>query len=181
MSNQDVLQKFIVKAPFAVMTRIVTQAVIAEELDQVFEQHRELQYEKNVKFSTVAMAVAAVGGALARPDAVLFEPLGNAVDGSRAAVLAGPRPIGALAVQRFRTLCAIVRQGFELCRARERPVEPAAVGTDSSLEPLLPGFVCASAAMAHVSEQIQRLQGNDLTVLILQFIAGLRRSASLFE
>jgi DNA-binding NtrC family response regulator len=34
------------------------------------------------------------------------------------------------------------------------------------LEPLLPGFVCASAAMQRVAEQIQRMQGNDLTVLI---------------
>lgn len=60
MSNQDVLQKFIGKAPFAVMTRIVTQAVIAEELDQVFEQSREKQYEGTVKFSAVAAAVADV-------------------------------------------------------------------------------------------------------------------------
>jgi DNA-binding NtrC family response regulator len=31
---------------------------------------------------------------------------------------------------------------------------------------LLPGFVCASAGMSRVVDQIQRLQGNDLTVLI---------------
>jgi transcriptional regulator with GAF, ATPase, and Fis domain len=37
---------------------------------------------------------------------------------------------------------------------------------DRSLEPLLPGFLCASTAMSRVVEQIQRLQGNDLTVLI---------------
>ena len=37
---------------------------------------------------------------------------------------------------------------------------------DRSLEPLLPGFLSASAAMTRVVEQIQRLQGNDLTVLI---------------
>ncbi len=60
MSNQDVLQKFMAKAPFAVMTRVATQAVIAEELDRVFEQHRKDQYEKDVKFSAVAMAVADV-------------------------------------------------------------------------------------------------------------------------
>ena len=60
MSDQDVFRKFAAKAPFAVMTRIVTQAVIAGELDQVFEQHREYQYEKDVKFSAVAMAVADV-------------------------------------------------------------------------------------------------------------------------
>jgi DNA-binding NtrC family response regulator len=37
---------------------------------------------------------------------------------------------------------------------------------ERQLEPLLPGFVCASASMHRVADQIQRLQGNDLTVLI---------------
>jgi DNA-binding NtrC family response regulator len=60
----------------------------------------------------------------------------------------------------------VLRQGFELCSARERPVEPAAGTVERSLEPLLPGFVCASAAMQRVADQIQRLQGSDLTVLI---------------
>ena len=35
-----------------------------------------------------------------------------------------------------------------------------------SLEPLLPGFLSASAAMSKVVEQIHRLQGSELTVLI---------------
>jgi len=114
-----------------------------------------------------ALALAsAVSRSAPVPDAVLVEPLGSAADGPRTAVLAGPHPDGSVTVQRFRALCAIVRQGFELCRARERPAEPAAMGTEAGLEPLLPGFVCASAAMARVSEQIQRLQGNDLTVLL---------------
>jgi len=60
MSNQDVLQKFVNKAPFAVMTRLATQAVVAEDLDQLFDQHRQQQYEKEVKFSAIAMAVADV-------------------------------------------------------------------------------------------------------------------------
>jgi DNA-binding NtrC family response regulator len=60
----------------------------------------------------------------------------------------------------------VLRQGFELCAARERPVEVAGGGLERPLEPLLPGFVCASAAMHRVAEQIQRMQGNDLTVLI---------------
>ena len=34
------------------------------------------------------------------------------------------------------------------------------------LELLLPGFICASAAMNRVVEQIQRLRGHNLTVLI---------------
>ncbi len=60
----------------------------------------------------------------------------------------------------------MLRQGFELCQARERGPEPGAVALERQLEPLLPGFVCASAAMQRVTDQIQRLQGNDLNVLI---------------
>ncbi len=64
-------------------------------------------------------------------------------------------------------MAAVARQGFDLCGAREHgraPVDP--IITERPLEPLLPGFVCASAAMHKVVDQIQRLQGNDLTVLI---------------
>jgi len=45
-------------------------------------------------------------------------------------------------------------------------VAPPEPSIDRSLEPLLPGFVSASQAMAKLVEQVQRLQGNDLTVLI---------------
>jgi hydrogenase-4 transcriptional activator len=49
-----------------------------------------------------------------------------------------------------------------------RPIaaQPAERAALRSLDTILPGFVCASAAMARVVEQIQRLQGNDLTVLV---------------
>jgi hydrogenase-4 transcriptional activator len=60
----------------------------------------------------------------------------------------------------------VLRQGFELCSARERPTEPAPGAIERSLEPLFPGFVCASAAMQRVTDLIQRLQGSDLTVLV---------------
>jgi DNA-binding NtrC family response regulator/tetratricopeptide (TPR) repeat protein len=94
------------------------------------------------------------------------ESLGRDVDGPRFAVVSIPRALSPAARQRFRTLCAVLRQGFDLCMARERPIEIAPGAVERALEPLLPGFVCASAAMQRVAEQIQRLQGNDLTVLI---------------
>jgi hydrogenase-4 transcriptional activator len=64
-------------------------------------------------------------------------------------------------------IATVARQGFALCEARDRSA-PSAVGLviDRSLEPLLPGFLSASAAMQRLVEQIQRLQGSDLTVLI---------------
>ena len=96
----------------------------------------------------------------------LIEPLGREVDGPRFAAVTGNRPFSGTDRQRFRTLCAVLRQGFDLCAARERPVEVVSGMVERPLEPLLPGFVCASAAMHRVADQIQRMQGNDLTVLI---------------
>jgi hydrogenase-4 transcriptional activator len=94
------------------------------------------------------------------------EGLGRDVEGPRFAVVSTTRPLTSVVRQRFRTLCAVLRQGFDLCAARDRPLEIAPGAVERALEPLLPGFVCASGAMQRVADQIQRLQGNDLTVLI---------------
>jgi DNA-binding NtrC family response regulator len=95
-------------------------------------------------------------------------------------------------MRRLRMIAAVARQGFALCAARDRTTASAAVPVDRSLEPLLPGFVCASQAMARVVEQIQHLQSSDLTVLITgesgtgkelvarAIHAGSHRSAALF-
>ncbi len=115
--------------------------------------------------SARALAQAALrssGGA----GVLMMEPIGRALEGARFAVLASARPVTASALQRFRTLSAVLRQGFDLCLARERPLDGASGALERPLEPLLPGFVCASAAMQRVADQIQRMQGNDLTVLI---------------
>ncbi len=112
-----------------------------------------------------ALAQAALRGPTGQ-GAIVMEPIGRAPDGGRFAVLSSARTLSPSALQRFRTLSAVLRQGFDLCMARERPAEGAAGALERPLEPLLPGFVCASAAMQRVADQIQRLQGNDLTVLI---------------
>jgi len=117
--------------------------------------------------ATTARALATAGArGTAGPPLVAVESIGQAPDGPRFAVLSSARALPGPALQRFRTLCTVLRQGFELCRVRDRQVEPAAGAHERPLEPLLPGFVCASAAMQRVAEQIQRMQGNDLTVLI---------------
>ena len=50
-------------------------------------------------------------------------------------------------MRRFRMFTAVARQGFELCGARERPAQAVEPSNERPLEPLLPGFICASAAM----------------------------------
>jgi transcriptional regulator of acetoin/glycerol metabolism len=97
---------------------------------------------------------------------LMSEPIGRAPGGQRMAVVTSARPLAIPAHQRVRTLCAVLRQGFDLCAARERQVESAPGGFERHLEDLLPGFVCAGPVMQRVAEQIQRMQGNDLTVLI---------------
>ena len=117
--------------------------------------------------SAQALALAATRSLSgAQAPLVTVEPLGRDGDAPRAAVISATRPFSAAVAGRLRTLCAVLRQGFELCQARERPAEPAGGAIERHLEPLLPGFVCASAPMQRVADQIQRLQGNDLTVLV---------------
>jgi DNA-binding NtrC family response regulator/tetratricopeptide (TPR) repeat protein len=99
--------------------------------------------------------------------ALVLEPLGRDTDGARFGLVASPRAIGHPVMRRMRMIATVARQGFALCEARDRSAAtPSGLAVDQSLEPLLPGFVTASAAMARVVEQIQRLQGNELTVLI---------------
>ena len=112
---------------------------------------------------------------------VVSEPTGRDADGPRYVALLSARPITDSLRRRLRMISAIAAQGFALCDARQRPVASAEVRIvgqsgpalpdgfrvhEQPLEPLLPGFLCASPDMSRVVEQIQRLQGNELTVLI---------------
>ena len=112
------------------------------------------------------VAHAALQGSVAGPTSLVLEPLGRDLEGLRFAAVASPRPMGDPVLRRLRMITAVARQGYALCASRDHSNEPAGTQVDRSLEPLLPGFLCASAAMSRVVEQIQRLQGNDLTVLI---------------
>jgi DNA-binding NtrC family response regulator/tetratricopeptide (TPR) repeat protein len=113
-----------------------------------------------------SIARLAVQGAAYGSGSLLVESIGRDVDGPRGVAVASTRPLGSHLLRRVRMMAAVARQGFDLCGARERPTQPADAGSERPLEPLVPGFVCASAAMHRVIDQIQRLQGNDLTVLI---------------
>jgi DNA-binding NtrC family response regulator/tetratricopeptide (TPR) repeat protein len=108
---------------------------------------------------------AAHGNAYGR-GVVIVEPLGRDGEGPRFGLVASPRPIGHPVMRRLKMIAAVARQGFALCAARDRSIAPAGIALDRSLEPLIPGFLAASPAMTRVMEQIQRLQGNELTVLI---------------
>ncbi len=114
---------------------------------------------------TVAMQAADGARAVDGADLVV-ESLGRGPDGAKACALLVTRAQSEAEQRRLRMFIAIARQGFELCGARERPAQPAEASVERKLEPLLPGFICASAAMNRVADQIQRLQGNTLTVLI---------------
>ncbi len=112
------------------------------------------------------LARSAIGGHAYGRGVFVIEPLGRDAEGPRFGLVASPRPIGHLVMRRLKMIAAVARQGFALCAARDRQTSVGGLTVDRSLEPLLPGFLSASAAMTRVVEQIQRLQGNDLTVLI---------------
>jgi DNA-binding NtrC family response regulator/tetratricopeptide (TPR) repeat protein len=112
-----------------------------------------------------ALASAAARG-VTYGTAMLVEAVGRDTDGPRYALVTCGRSFSGMLSQRFRMIAAVTRLGFELARARGKGFEAAATPADRSLEPLLPGFVCASPAMNRVVNLIQRLQGNDLTVLV---------------
>jgi len=97
---------------------------------------------------------------------LLTESLGRDYDGPRACTIVAARRLTEAATRRFRMFAAVARQGFELCGVREHPPQAVEPVAERPLELLLPGFICASAAMNRVVEQIQRLQGHNLTVLI---------------
>ena len=114
-----------------------------------------------------ALARAASQGSREYGDGLLLtEPLGRDHDGPRLCAIVAAGRLGEAALRRFRMFTAVARQGFELCGARERPPQTPEQSNERPLEPLLPGFICASAAMNRVADQIQRLQGHNLTVLI---------------
>jgi DNA-binding NtrC family response regulator/tetratricopeptide (TPR) repeat protein len=94
------------------------------------------------------------------------ERIGKDHEGTRYCTIVAGRELSDDELRRFSMLASVARQGFELCGARGRPPQPAESSNERPLEPLLPGFICASAAMNRVAEQIQRLQGQHLTVLV---------------
>jgi DNA-binding NtrC family response regulator/tetratricopeptide (TPR) repeat protein len=112
------------------------------------------------------LARAAAHGNQYTRGVAIVESLGRDPDGPRVGLVVSPRPVGHPVMRRLRMIAAVARQGFALCSARDRSASPVGLSLDRSLEPLLPGFLAASAAMTRVMEQIQRLQGSDLTVLI---------------
>ncbi len=114
-----------------------------------------------------ATALLRTAGRRYPPHATFRDSLGRDAEGARTVLVLSPRTLSPFLLRRLRMIAAVARQGYALCSALERSDQTAAGPLiDQSLEPLLPGFLSASAAMARVTEQIQRMQGNDLPVLI---------------
>jgi len=97
---------------------------------------------------------------------IVSDALGQDSAGPRRAVVVFAEPPATRAVRRFHMCTAVARQGFDLCAARKHPAPAPPTRGERRLELLLPGFICASAAMTRVADLIERLQGNTLTVLI---------------
>src|SRR4029077_964728 len=105
------------------------------------------------------MARASTNGQSYGRGAIFIEPLGRDLEGPRFALVASPRPIGHPVMRRLRMIGSVARQGFALCAARDRLISSPAAALDRSLEPLLPGFLTASAAMAPPVGHVHAPQG----------------------
>jgi hypothetical protein len=60
MSDATVLERFIEARPLCVMTRCILGHLMTDDLDAVFAQCRQRQYEVDIKFSALAVSVADV-------------------------------------------------------------------------------------------------------------------------
>ena len=60
MDITDLFARFYKATPFAVLTRCLAQCFISEELNQVFDENRGRQYQREVSFAAIALAVADV-------------------------------------------------------------------------------------------------------------------------
>lgn len=58
--SSKVFDRFVNKAPFAVMTRVLTQDFIRSDLNRIFDDNREAQYDYIALFETIAATVADV-------------------------------------------------------------------------------------------------------------------------
>lgn len=58
MNESKILDRFIQSRPLCVMTRCILGHLLTEELDDVFAQCRQRQYEADIKFSALALSVA---------------------------------------------------------------------------------------------------------------------------
>ena len=60
MTTQDVLDRFVDKCPLAVMARSIIEALLGDQLNEVFERNRSRQYDHIIPFSVLAMSMAEI-------------------------------------------------------------------------------------------------------------------------
>ena len=60
MSMEAVLDRFIKNRALAVMSRVILEEILSEDLDTVFDEHRQRQYEREMLFSQLTITMADV-------------------------------------------------------------------------------------------------------------------------
>lgn len=60
MSMEAVLNRFVKKRALAVMSRLILQEILSEDLDIVFDENRERQYQREMLFSQLTLTMADV-------------------------------------------------------------------------------------------------------------------------
>ncbi len=60
MSMEAVLNRFVNNRALAVMSRVVLEEILSEDLDAIFDEHRQRQYERALLFSQLTLTMADV-------------------------------------------------------------------------------------------------------------------------
>ncbi len=164
--NAAVLPALLAREAAAVLHEVCPTAAVVIGVRPTFGEPRVIA-RSGCEAEEARLLVREAAGRRGREETALaLEPLGVDGDGARFAIVSATVGMTEGTLRRIRTIGAVLRQGFDLCSARERPPDTGRGLAEGHLEPLLPGFLCASAAMERVVDHIQRLRGNDLTVLI---------------
>ena len=139
------LNKFIHKCPFAVMTRVLAEPFISKNLDGVFEMHREHQYEGKVQFSAVALAVA---------DVTL-----NFCDNLNQAYKQHKQRLG-IAITSFYDKVKCIRPTLSQAIVRHSAEQTIQLQNELGFEPwvILPGYECFTVDGNHLPRTDKRLK-----------------------
>ncbi len=146
MILSKILERFVERAPITVMARATLEhALASDQVDQLFEQHAEVQYTRELLFSSVVDMMGMVVGKI--------HPSVHAAYQSAKSSL----PVSITAV--YDKLNSVEPQVTSaLVRFASQRLEPVVAATGGKFEPLLPGYRVRIIDGNHLAATQRRLE-----------------------
>lgn len=171
MSEATILERFIQTRPLCVMTRCILGHLLSQELDEVFAQTRQRQYQGAIKFSALAASVADV--------ALNFCPSFNQAYRQHQEHLAASLVAYYGKLNRVETS---ISEGVVRFAGRQATELLQALGAEAA--PVLPGYRCAVLDGNHLRQSEKRLgvlRGLSAAALPGTVVAKFQLETQLFE